>query len=197
MTGSPRPSGRIRLLVAGGGALLLAGIAMTSASFADQAKVNVGGATGIRVDIPVRLDIAVRDGQGGLQDAIEAAEAVVLPSSGAAGFTEHTPVVFEARFENRDPGVTGDLHVTVFDPDVSGAYDLFGQLRFTVYLQGSATPAASGLTAEEVNAASIVETVHPGGSLDVRIEAVIAAGEAVSAAGKSTQLGIRVDGNSP
>lgn len=178
-------------MIAAAGILLFAGVGVTVANFTDAATLNLGNGIGD----PRRFDIAVRDETGKLQDAVTPEEAVLLPLTRGQAFNEADPVAFEVRFENRDPGLPGDLTIRVFDPDPQAAAELFERLLFTVYLQGSPEPAISGATAAEVNAANLTETgVQPGGTVDVRLEAVIAPGAGVSVAGTATQLGLRAEG---
>ncbi|KIP51443.1 hypothetical protein [Leucobacter komagatae] len=183
-----------RRLLATAGVLLFAGVGITAATFTDTATLNLGGGG---IGNPTLFDIAVRDGAGQLQDAELEADAVLLPLTDGEALNETDPVAFEARFENRDPGITGDLVIQVFDPDPQPGDDLFDQLLFTIYLQGASVPAIAGATAAEVNAAQLTEAdVQPGGTVDVRLEAVIAPGAGIAVAGTATQLGLKAEGES-
>lgn len=196
MTLSPR-RGRVRIILAAG--LLIAGTAtVTAAAYTDVALVNLGtGAPGSGVGNPHRFDIAVADAAGQWQDAPDAASAVVLQPVSGTSFSESSPVVFRATFLNRDPGVAGDLTVRLWDPDPTGAGDLFAMLRYTVTLDGASTPAISGATADQVNAAGLVlEDVQPGVQRRVEVSAVIAGGTGLAAMGTSTAVGIRAEGES-
>ena len=193
-TGALRPVG----LLVGASALLIAGVTTTAAAFTDEAQLHLGtGSPGSGIGNPDRFDIAVRDTNFQLQDAATGADAVALPTDGATEFSESTPVVFNTRFENRDPGITGDLTIRLFDPDDGGNGELFPSLLFTVYLQGASVPSATGVSAEDFNAANIVQPdVAPGSGVDVRLEVVVAPGTGMATAGKSTSLGLRAEGES-
>ena len=69
---------------------------------------------------------------------------------------------FDVTVANRQPGITGDLTVSLYDPDPL-SQDLFGRLLFTVYLDGAATPAIANASADQVNQAGLVfQGVAPG-----------------------------------
>lgn len=196
MTGTPRRSGTRRLLLAAGAVLLACG-GVTAAAYTDAALVFLGtGSEGSGIGNPHRFDIAVRDAQNELQDAVTRADAVVLPVTSDTVFTEGTPVRFDVTIANRTPGVTGDLMLSLYDPDPQSS-DLFGSLRFSLYLDGSATPAITDATADTVNAAGLGFTaVEPGIEHHVRVDAVIATGAGLSVAGTSTAIGLQTNGTS-
>lgn len=193
-----RRSGAVRALLAVTAAALVSSVALTAASYTDHAAANFGnGTTNSGIGNPNRFDIAVRDSMGVLQDASTPASAVLLPLTSGTAFTETTPVVFEATFANRAPGIAGDLVFSIYDPDDTGATDLFRSLRYTLYLAGSSTPVVANATADALNlAAATSSDVAPGGSVLVRLEAVIAPGAGMSVAGQSTQLGMTAQGES-
>ncbi|MDQ1129966.1 hypothetical protein [Microbacterium sp. SORGH_AS_0888] len=194
--GRPR-SGRHRLLLAAGVALVGV-VAVTAAAYTDVATLQLGtGATGSGLGNPHRFDIAVADSASQWQDAVTAASAVTLTPTSGTQFSESSPVVMDATFLNRDPGVAGDLTLRLWDPDDTGPTDLFASLLFTVAIDGASTPAISGATAAAVNAADIViPDVAPGQQPRVTVSAVIAAGSGIAAAGKSTSIGVSAEGES-
>ncbi|UIN30693.1 hypothetical protein [Microbacterium binotii] len=197
MTLARTRTGRTRLALASG-LILLSAVAFTAASFTDSALLNLGtGAANSGVGNPNRFDIAVRDGAGQWQDAASEAASVVLSPTTGTAFSETTPVTFEATFLNRAPGVAGDLTVKLWDPDPSATADLFEHLRFTLYLDGSSTPAVTGATAAEVNAAGLLfSDVQPGGEHRVTVSATLAAGSGLSVLGKTTAVGVKAEGES-
>lgn len=191
-------SGRTRTILAAGiVTLTLAGAGMTAAAYVDQATLNLGSGTpGSGIGNPDRFDIAVSDATGALQDAAAPADAVVLPITGGTMLSELVPVRLDVTVTNRDPGIAGDLTLSVYDPDPS-AGDLFDLLRFTVYLDGSATPAVTDATAQQVADAMLrFEDVQPGEQHTVTVSMVIAENSGVAVAGKTTQVGLLTDGES-
>lgn len=194
---NPHRSGKRRLL-ASLGVFCVLGLGLTVAAFTDHATVRLGtGAQGSGIGDPDKFDIAVRDATSVLQDAPTAAQAVVLPLTSGTKLSEVTPVVLNVRFENRNPGVAGDLLLRVMDPNDEGASDLFRTLRFTVYLDGSATPTVTNASASDLNAANIAAADRsPGEGVDVRYEVLVAPGTGIAALGKSTQIGAYAEGQS-
>lgn len=194
----PRAGRRRLATIAGASGILLglgafALVGPSAAAYQDQATVGLGGAG---IGNPNRFDIAIADADGAAQDAATPAEAVVLPTDGAAAFSEDAPVGFTAQVVNRDPGLAGDLTLTLTDPDPVED-DLWSSLRFTVVLDGAAEPAVAGATADEVNAAGLrFDAVAPGQTHTVHIDAVLAPDTAEAAAGKTTSIGLQVDGES-
>lgn len=193
-----RRSGAVRLLLALAAATLVSSVALTAASYTDDAAANLGnGTANSGIGNPNKFDIAVRDSMGVLQDAATPASAVLLPLTSGTAFTETTPVVFEATFANRAPGIAGDLVFSIYDPDDTGATDLFRSLRYTLYLAGSSTPVVSNATADALNlAAATSSNVAPGATVSVRLEVVIATGSGMTVAGQNTQLGMTAQGES-
>ncbi|WP_028707468.1 hypothetical protein [Propionicicella superfundia] len=191
-----RPRGVTRLVLAAS-ALIVLGVASTSAAFTDHAVVNLGtGSPGSGVGNPNRFDIAIHDDDDVLQDADTRATAVVLSLTSGTALSETDPVVFDATVLNRDPGVAGDLSIQLYDPDPV-TDDVFAALRFTIYLDGSPTASLTGLTSTEVNAAGLTITdVEPGEEHTIRVSAVLASGTALGNAGKTTQVGLQVEGES-
>ncbi|MDQ1205228.1 hypothetical protein [Microbacterium sp. SORGH_AS_0862] len=197
MTPLVKRTGRARAALASG--LLLASVvALSAASFTDNALLNFGtGAAGSGVGNPDKFDIAVLDAAGQWQDAASPSGAVVLSPTTGAAFSETTPVVFEATFLNRAPGVAGDLTLRLWDPDPAATGDLYDQLRFTVYLDGATTAAVTEATAADVNAAGLVfSDVQPGVEHRVTISAVLADGSGISVIGKTTAVGVMTEGES-
>jgi len=191
-------SGRTRLALSGAALVtLLVGVGLTSAAYTDNATLNLGtGAPGSGIGNPNRFDIAVRDAAGALQDAATPGNAVVLPLTSGTLLSELTPVVLDVTVANRQPGLAGDLTLSVYDPDPV-ADDLFGSLRFTIFLDGSTTPAITGATAQQVADAGLrFEDVAPGVEHRVTVSVLIAANSGVAVAGKSTQIGLLTDGES-
>lgn len=180
------------------GILCALSVAATSAAFTDHATLNFGtGAPGSGIGNPNRFDIAVKDASGTLQDAATPTAAVVLPLTTGTALSESSPVRLDVRFENRNPGVPGDLLLQVFDPDDTGEGDLFRNLRFTMYVNGSSTPAVTGATAGQLNAAAVTApNVAPGDGVDVRYDILIAPGTGVASLGKTTQIGASAKGTS-
>ncbi|MGO4431732.1 hypothetical protein AB4Y88_00080 [Paenarthrobacter sp. RAF9] len=177
------------------GAACIATVSTTDAAFTDHAAVNLGtGSAGSGLGNPTKFDIAIRDAGNVLQDAATPASAVVLPTTGGTQFSEDTAVVFTAQAANRNPGITGDVSVKVWDPDpVSN--DLYDTLRFTVTLDGAGSPVLTNATASDVNAANLTFTnVAPGAQHSVRLSVVIAAGAGITVAGKATALGLQFNG---
>ncbi len=85
----------------------------------------------------------------------------------------------------------------MFDPDDTGEGDLFHNLRFTMYINGSSTPAVTGATADQLNAAAVTApNVAPGDGVDVRYDILIAPGTGVASLGKTTQIGASAKGTS-
>lgn len=198
MTNSPRKaSGWKRLVLAGGALALVLGAGTTAAAFTDFARVNLGtGAANSGIGNPNRFDIAVKDSAGNLQDAATPQEAVVLPLSAGSAFSETTPVQFDVTVANRQPGVPGDLTLSLYDPDPE-ASDLFGSLLFTVYLDGSGTPAITNATADQVNQAGLrFQNVAPGQEHAIRLTAILPSDSAAALSGKTTQLGVLTNGES-
>lgn len=197
MTSRPR-SGRTRLALAGAALVtLLGGAGLTAAAYSDHATLTLGtGAPGSGIGDPDRFDIAVRDAAGRLQDATTPAESVVLPLTSGTLLSELTPVVFDVTVVDREPGIAGDLTLTVHDPDpVAG--DLFGSLRFTVFLDGSTTPVVADATAQQVADAGLrLEDVAPGDEHRVTVSVLLAADSGLAVVGKATQIGLLVDGES-
>lgn len=193
-----RRSGRTRLVLAGAALVtLVAGVGLTAAAYTDHATLNLGtGAPGSGVGNPDRFDISVRDAAGDLQDAATPGDAVILPLTSGTVLSELTPVVFDVTVVNREPGIAGDITLTLHDPDpVAG--DLFGSLRFTVFLDGSTTPAVTDATAQQVaDAALRLEDVAPGEERLVSVSVLVAANSGMDVAGKSTQIGLLADGES-
>jgi len=196
MTRTSRPTGARRLILSAGVVAFIAAGA-TAAAYTDDASLNLGtGAEGSGLGNPNRFDIAVRDAAGTLQDASTRATAVVLPLASGTTFREGAPVRFDVTVANRDPGVAGDLKLSLYDPDPETA-DLFGSLRFTIYLDGSSTAAIDDATADAVNAAGLGFTdVGPGAQHQVRVDAVIVQGAGIAVAGKSTAIGLQTNGES-
>ncbi|MGC4151976.1 MAG: hypothetical protein QM628_02705 [Propionicimonas sp.] len=187
-----RPS--VAPLVLASSVLVFFGLAGTAAAFTDHALLNLGA--GGAIGNPNLFDIAIRDANGDLQDAATTADAVILPLTSGDVLSETNAVVFEAHVVNRDPGVAGDLLLRLYDPDEESG-DVFADLRFTIYLDGASTAAAQGLTAAEVNAADLGFTeVDPGDEHTIRVSALLASGTAAAAEDKSTQIGLRVEGES-
>ncbi|MFC6356468.1 hypothetical protein [Luethyella okanaganae] len=185
-------SGTIRLALAGGLVLLLtAGI--TAAAYFDEATLNLGG-TGI--GNPNTFDIAVHDQGNALQDAKTPASAVVLTTSGSSAFTVDTPVIFDVTVTNRTTSLKGSIVPVLYDPDPV-TDDLFAKLRFSLYLDGSTSPVATGATADELNAlGTAFVDVAAGKEHTVRLSVVLATGTGFAYSGKTTQLGVRMDGES-
>lgn len=171
--------------------------ATTSAAFTDQATVNLGtGAAGSGLGNPRLFDIAVTDASAALQDAATPTAAVVLPTTPGSGLSEDNAERLNVTFTNRTTSILGLLTFKLYDPDPVTA-DVWADVRFTVYLDGSATPVISGATAAAVNTAAIaVDNVAAGESHVVRVDARLAAGTAVGDLGKTTQIGVRADGQS-
>lgn len=196
MTKTPT-TGR-RRLISSFGVICVLGLGFTAAAFTDHATINLGtGTQGSGIGDPDRFDIAVRDVTNALRDAPTRAEAVVLPLTAGSKLSELNPVTFKARFENRNPGVDGDLLLRIYDPNDEGPSDLFGALRFTMYLDGATTPVITNATATDVNAAGITASeLAPGEGVDVRLDILIAPGTGLAALGKSTQIGAYAEGES-
>lgn len=193
-----RRSGRTRLALSGAALVtLLAGVGLTAAAYTDHATLNLGtGAPGSGIGDPDRFDIAVRDAAGQLQDAATPGEAVVLPLTSGTLLSELTPVVFDVTVVNREPGVAGDLTLTVHDPDPV-ADDLFDSLRFTVFLDGSTAPAVADATAQQVTDAGLrLDDVAPGEEHRVTVSVLVVADAGLAVAGKTTQIGLLTDGES-
>lgn len=187
------PSGARRLLLTAGGLLLAIGASFTAAAYTDVALLGMGSGTTTAVGNPHRFDIAVRDANGSWQDAETTSGAVVLPLSGSSSVSTRTAVEFRVELLNRDPGVAGDLFLQLYDPD-SGADDLFSDLLFDVAVDGD--PVAERLSAQALNDRDIaIEQVAPGETHTVSIKATLAHG-GLANAGKTTQLGLRVNGES-
>jgi len=195
--GTLRGSGRKRLALASGALVLAIGAGATAAAFTDVARLNLGtGAPGSGIGNPQRFDIAVKDSTGILRDAETPQAAVVLPLSAGTAFSETTPVQFDVTVANRQPGITGDLAVSLYDPDPVNQ-DLFGRLLFTVYLDGAATPAVANASADQVNQAGLVfRGVAPGQEHRISLSAILPANSGTQVIGKSTQLGVLTNGES-
>ncbi|RKS90179.1 hypothetical protein DEU37_1499 [Microbacterium sp. AG790] len=196
MTRTSRPTGARRLILSAGVVAVIAAGA-TAAAYTDYANVSLGtGTPGSGIGNPNKFDIAVRDAGGTLQDAATRAAAVVLPLTSGTTFKEGVPVRFDVTVANRAPGVAGDLKLSLYDPDPQAA-DLFGSLRFTIYLDGSATAAIANATADAVNTAGLeFANVGPGVEHQVRVDAVIVQGAGIAVAGKSTAIGLQTNGES-
>lgn len=193
-----RRSGRTRLALAGAALVTLAaGAGLTAAAYTDHATLNLGtGAPGSGIGNPDRFDVAVRDADGTLQDAATPGDAVVLPLASGTLLSELTPVVFDVTVVNREPGIAGDITLTLHDPDPV-TDDLFGSLRFTVFLDGSTTPAVADATAQQVaDAALRLEDVAPGEERLVSVSVLLVEDSGMDVAGKSTQIGLLADGES-
>jgi len=195
--GTASGSGRKRLALASGALVLAMGAATTAAAYTDFARLNLGtGAPGSGIGNPNRFDIAVKDNAGVLNDAATPESAVVLPLSAGTAFSETTPVQFDVTVANLRPGITGDLAVSLYDPDPVNQ-DLFGSLLFTVYLDGAATPAIANASAEQVNQAGLVfQDVAPGQERRIRLSAILPGNSGTQVIGKSTQLGVLTNGES-
>lgn len=192
-----KASGRKRLALALGASTLILGVGMTAAAFTDFAVVSLGaGVANSGIGNPNRFDIAVKDAGGILRDAESKATAVVLPLSSGTEFSETKAVQFDLTAANRQPGIIGDLAVSVYDPDPQ-ASDLFDNLLFTVYLDGSATPAVENATAAQVNQAGLLfSDVAPGQEHRVKLSVLLAKDTGTQVTGKSTQLGVLTNGES-
>ncbi|MBT8161618.1 MULTISPECIES: hypothetical protein [Arthrobacter] len=197
MTSRFKATGRKRVALALGAATLACGLGITAAAYTDFAVVNLGtGAANSGIGNPNKFDIAVKDAGGVLRDADSKATAVVLPLTSGTEFSETKAVQFDTTVVNRQPGIIGDLTVSLYDPDPQ-ANDLFGGLLFTVYLDGSATPAIANATATQVNQAALRFTdVAPGQEHSVKLSVLLAKNSASTATGKSTQLGVLTNGES-
>ncbi|MCA4134032.1 hypothetical protein [Arthrobacter sp. M4] len=195
--GAEKGRGRKRLILILGAGALVIGATTTAAAYTDFARLNLGtGAAGSGLGNPNRFDIAVKDSANALQDAETPADAVVLPLTSGAAFSESAPVQFDVTVANRTPGVTGDLAVTLYDPDAQ-TDDLFDTLRFSVYLDGAATPAIANASAQQVNQAGLkFADVAPGQEHSIRVTAILPAGSGAMAPGKATQLGVLTNGES-
>lgn len=180
------------------GLALVAAVPLTTAAFTDTATVALGtGKASSAVGNPNRFDIAVKDTTGAWQDAGTSGAAVTLTATSGTAFSETDPVVFDVVVLNRAPGVSGDLVVTLWDPDATGATDLYAALRFTVTLDGGSTPAIVNATATAVNAATVaVRGAVPGVQHTVRVSALLAAGTGSAVLGQSTSVGVHVTGQS-
>lgn len=192
-----RASGWKRLALGAGAVVLILGAGTTAAAYTDFARLNLGtGAANSGLGNPNRFDIAVKDQAGVLQDAETPQGAVVLPLTTGAAFSETAPVQFDVTVANRQPGILGDLAVSVYDPDPEAA-DPFDKLLFTVYLDGSATPAISNASAAQVNQAGLrFIDVAPGQEHSVKLSVLLAQNSGAQVAGKSTQLGVLTNGES-
>lgn len=192
-----KASGRKRFALALGASTLVLGVGMTAAAYTDFAVVNLGtGAANSGIGNPNRFDIAVKDAGGILRDAETKANAVVLPLSSGAEFSETKAVQFDVTVANRQPGIIGDLAVSVYDPDPQNG-DLFDSLLFTVYLDGAATPAVENASATQVNQAGLLfSDVAPGQEHRVKLSVLLAKNSATQVTGKSTQLGVLTNGES-
>lgn len=190
-------SGWKRFSLAVAGCALILGAGATAASFTDFATGNLtSGANGPGIGNPHRFDIAVKDANGKLQDAQTPASAVVLDTTASTGLSESAAVEFEADIVNRNPGITGDLLISVYNPDTENP-SLFGDLLFTVYLDGSAQPAISHATAAQVNSAGLKFTnVLPGEDRKVKLSLVLAKDTTDQAVGKTAEIGILANGES-
>ncbi|MBB6403783.1 hypothetical protein [Arthrobacter sp. AZCC_0090] len=192
-----KASGRKRFALALGASALVLGVGVTAAAYTDFAVVNLGtGAANSGIGNPNKFDIAVKDAGGILRDADTKATAVVLPLSSGTEFSETKAVQFDMTVANRQPGIIGDLSVSVYDPDPQNS-DLFESLVFSVYLDGSATPAINNATAVQVNQAGLIfKDVAPGQEHRVKLSVVLAKNSATQVTGKSTQLGVLTNGES-
>lgn len=192
-----KASGRKRLALALGASTLILGLGMTAAAFTDFAVVSLGaGVANSGIGNPNRFDIAVKDAGGILRDAESKATPVELPLSSGMEFSETKAVQFDLTAANRQPGIIGDLAVSVYDPDPQ-ASDLFDNLLFTVYLDGSATPAVENATAAQVNQAGLLfSDVAPGQEHRVKLSVLLAKDTGTQVTGKSTQLGVLTNGES-
>lgn len=187
-----RSSAWARTACALGVAALLGAAAtgVTSAAFTDRALLDLG-AGGTAIGDSDRFDIAVLDASGTARDAAAEADAVVLTTTGAPRFSEIAPVQMTATVVNRDTSATGDVVLAVYDPDPA-ADDLFGLLRFTLYLAGSTTPVIADATAQQVqDAAPALLALAPGQSRTVRVDVRLAPAAGLAAAGRTTQIGLR------
>ncbi|KQT96282.1 hypothetical protein [Sanguibacter sp. Leaf3] len=194
----PPRSGRTRLALAGAALVpVLVGVAITTAAYTDRAVLTLGtGAAGSGLGNPARFDIAVRGSDSLLHDGASPQEAVALTLENGSKLSESSPVDFEVVLVNRAPGVSGDLILAVYDPDPVAA-DLFDALRFTVYLDGAPTPVlADAPPAQVVEERLAFEGVAPGEERLVTVSVLIAEGSGLDVAGKSTQIGLLVDGQS-
>src|SRR4029453_11127818 len=192
-----KTSGWKRLVLGVGAAVLIFGAGTTAAAFTDFAKLNLGtGAANSGLGNPNRFDIAVKDSAGALQDAATPENAVVLPLTAGTAFSETSPVQFDVTVANRQPGITGDLVVSLYDPDPQTS-DLLASLLLTVYLDGSATPAISNASSDQVNQAGLrFQNVAPGQQHQIRLTAILPSGSGGLVADKSTQLGVLTNGES-
>ncbi|QTX03321.1 hypothetical protein [Agromyces archimandritae] len=199
MTGSTERSprrrgrtGRVRTVVAAG-TLLLGGIAATAASFTDQAVVDLGSGA---IGNPGLFDVDVLE-DGEFVDAVVPEDAVpMMKTSGSAPAftTTGTPVEYQAFFVNSGE-IDGTLTFRVYDPDDTGDGDLFHKLVFTiVLLQSGRESEITGASAEEVNAANIAFDRASKQTVTVTIRARLA--DDADVAGLSTQVGVRVEGES-
>lgn len=190
------PTGRARVTLAVTGVLTLSmALGLTAAAYTDHATVNLGtGVAGSGIGNPDRFDIAVRDAAAVLHDAQTPEDALVLALTDGQHLSEISPVVFTVPVVNRDPGLPGDLTLSLYDPDpVPG--DAFDSLCFTISVDG--TEAIAGATAQQVNDAGLrFDDVQPGQEHIVEISALLVADSGLDVAGKSTQIGLQADGES-
>ena len=191
-------SGRARLALSAAVLVpVLVGVGVTTAAYSDRAVLTLGtGAAGPALGNPARFDVAVRDADGLLHDGASPEEAVPLTLASGSRLSESSPVDVDVVLVNRAPGVSGDVTLTVYDPDPV-TDDLFDALRFTVYLDGSPTPALADATSQQmVDEPVPLEGLEPGEERLVTVSVLVAEGSGLSVAGETTQIGLLADGQS-
>ncbi len=168
-------TGRKRAILAGGTALVAAGL-VTAAAFTDVANLNLGTGTddsGIGGDTRFNIQVVGTDADGlpvaGTWQEADTAEGVSIAVPGADLITPGDTVSVSIPFRNESPVLSADLAFSLQDrPGSTSDAGIAAALRYTVTLDGTAL--ATNVTQAAVDALDLdVYATGESGVLDVAI----------------------------